>query len=233
MSSVTEKLSKELKAFLFSSFEKKLAVKKGAYLFQEGMVASEIYLILNGSFKISKVTPDGQELTLRLCSEDDLVGELTLFCPGAIYMLSAKAMDQKGSVLIIPKLELERKLAENGKLALEFMKWMSLHYRKTQTKFRDLVLNGRKGALYSTLIRMSNSYGVLKEGGILIDFPLTNQELANYCGTSREVVNRMLSDLKKNGVVSVDKGRITIHDLNHLKVEIHCENCPDELCRID
>lgn len=130
MSSVTEKLSKELKEFLFSSFEKKLAVKKRAYLFQEGMVASEIYLILNGSFKISKVTPDGQELTLRLCSEDDLVGELTLFCPGAIYMLSAKAMDDKGSVLVIPKLELERKLAENGQLALEFMKWMSLHYRK-------------------------------------------------------------------------------------------------------
>lgn len=230
---MTEKLSKELKEFLFSSFEKKLAVKKGAYLFQEGMVSSEIYLILNGSFKISKVTPDGQELTLRLCSEDDLVGELTLFCPGAIYMLSAKTMDDKGSVLVIPKLELERKLAENGQLALEFMKWMSLHYRKTQTKFRDLVLNGRKGALYSTLIRMSNSYGVLKADGILINLSLTNQELANYCGTSREVVNRMLSELKKNGVVSVDKGRIIIHDLNYLKVEIHCENCPDELCRID
>ena len=46
MSPVTEKLSKELKEFLFTSFEKKMAVKKGAYLFQEGMVASEIYLIL-------------------------------------------------------------------------------------------------------------------------------------------------------------------------------------------
>lgn len=233
MSSVTEKLSKGLKEFLFSSFEKKLAVRKGAYLFQEGMVASEIYLILNGSFKISKVTPDGQELTLRLCSEDDLIGELTLFCAGAIYMLSAKSMDERGEVLVIHKALLEQKLAENGKLALEFMKWMSLHYRKTQTKFRDLVLNGRKGALYSTLIRMSNSYGILKEEGILIDLPLTNQELANFCGTSREVVNRMLSDLKRNGVVSVDKGRITIHELNYLKVEIHCENCPDELCRID
>lgn len=233
MSPVTEKLSKELKEFLFTSFEKKMAVKKGAYLFQEGMVASEIYLILNGSFKISKVTPDGQELTLRLCSKDDLVGELTLFCADAIYMLSAKSMDGHGEVLVISKVVLEQKLAENGKLALEFMKWMSLHYRKTQTKFRDLVLNGRKGALYSTLIRMSNSYGILSGDGILIDLPLTNQELANYCGTSREVVNRMLSDLKKNGVISVNSGRITIHDLNYLKVEIHCENCPDELCRID
>ena len=53
-----------------------------------------------------------------------------------------------------------------------------------------------KGALYSTLIRMTNSYGVLKENGILIDLPLTNQELANFCATSRESVNRMLNELK-------------------------------------
>ncbi len=44
---------------------------------------------------------------------------------------------------------------------------------------------------------MTNSYGVLKENGILIDLPLTNQELANFCATSRESVNRMLNELKK------------------------------------
>lgn len=43
---------------------------------------------------------------------------------------------------------------------------------------------------------MTNSYGVLKENGILIDLPLTNQELANFCATSRESVNRMLNELK-------------------------------------
>ena len=76
------------------------------------------------------------------------------------------------------------------------MKWISEHLRRMQTKFRDLVLHGKKGALYSTLIRMTNSYGVLKENGILIDLPLTNQELANFCATSRESVNRMLNELK-------------------------------------
>ena len=47
----------------------------------------------------------------------------------------------------------------DNKLALEFMKWVSIQNRKTQTKFRDLVLHGKKGALYSTLIRLTNSYG--------------------------------------------------------------------------
>jgi CRP/FNR family transcriptional regulator len=96
-----------------------------------------------------------------------------------------------------------------------------------------LVLHGKKGALYSTLIRITNSYGVKTEKGILIDLPLTNQELANFCGTSREVVNRLLGDLRKLGIISIDKGSITIHDLDHLKNEIDCEECPTEICKID
>ncbi|MGY3718206.1 Crp/Fnr family transcriptional regulator [Sutcliffiella cohnii] len=226
-----DKLSKELKQFLYT-FEKKINIKKGTYLFHEGETANEIYLILSGKVQMSKITPDGQELTMRLCSEDDIVGELTLFTDGALYLLNAKVMED-GTAIVIPKDELEMGVANDSKIAVELMKWMSIHFRKTQTKFRDLVLKGKKGGLYSTLIRMTNSYGVMKPNGILIDTPLTNQDLANYCGTSREVVNRMLSELKKNEILSVEKGKITIHDLNFLKLEIDCENCPVELCSID
>jgi CRP/FNR family transcriptional regulator len=113
------------------------------------------------------------------------------------------------------------------------MKWMSQQYRKTQAKFRDLVLHGKKGALYSTLIRMSNTHGMKTNKGILIELPLTNQELANFCGTSREVVNRLLSELRKNEIISIDKGTITINDLEYLKREIDCEDCPAVICRID
>lgn len=229
---MTDKLATELKDFLFSSFETKHKVKKGAYLFQEGMEANEIFVVINGKVQMSKITPDGQELTMRLCSKDDIVGELSLFCVGAVYMLNAKVVED-ALVLVVSKETLEQKLSEDSQLALVFMKWMSLQFRRTQTKFRDLVLNGKKGALYSTLIRMTNSYGVMKENGILINTPLTNQELANYCGTSREVVNRMLSDLKKNNILTIEKGKITIHDLDFLKLEINCENCSVDLCRIE
>src|SRR5690606_10208927 len=102
-----------------------------------------------------------------------------------------------------------------SELAFEFMKWMSDHFRKTQTKFRDLVLNGKKGALYSTLIRMTNSYGVQTNDGILIDLPLTNQELANFCATSRESTNRILNELKREKIISVRKGKIIVHNVQY------------------
>ncbi|WP_078548157.1 Crp/Fnr family transcriptional regulator [Litchfieldia alkalitelluris] len=224
-------LSVELNELLKSA-EHTLPIKKGTFLFQEGMPATELYVIRSGRIKISKLSSDGRELSLRICTCDEIVGELTLFTEEAKYIFNAVVVES-GEVAVINKNELERKLFENNKLAFEFMKWMSDHFRKTQTKFRDLVLYGKKGALYSTLVRMTNSYGVKTEDGILIDLPLTNQELANFCATTRESVNRMLNDLRGKNILSIKKGKITIHDLNFIKKEINCEECPAVFCSIE
>ena len=217
---------------LFDTVHHIKKIEKGTFLFQEGSVAHELYIVQSGIIQISKIIPDGRELTLRMCSSGDFIGELDLFSPAPKYLLSARVAES-GEVAVIMKDVLEEKLASNNELSLEFMKWMSQQYRKTQTKFRDLVLHGKKGALYSTLIRITNSYGKKTNQGIRIELPLTNQELANFCGTSREVVNRLLSDLRKAGIISIDKGSITIHDLDYLKNEIDCEDCSTEICKID
>jgi len=226
-----EKQTAEMKE-LVSKAHRQLEIKKDTYLFREGEQAEEVYYIQSGKIQISKIAADGQELSLRICSKGDIVGELTLFAEQAKYLLNAKVLED-GIVSCIQREVLEKSLLENNKLALEFMKWMSDHFRKTQTKFRDLVLHGKKGALYSTLIRMCNSYGVMKEDGILINLQLTNQELANFCGTSREVVNRLLNDLRKQGIISINRGKITVHHLSYLRNEIDCEDCPPEICSID
>ena len=207
-------------------------MEKGTFLFQEGAVANELYIVQSGILQVSKIIPDGRELTLRMCKKGDLIGEIDLFCPSQKYLLSGRVAES-GEVAVIMKDVLEDKLSKNLPLALVFMKWMSQQHRKTQTKFRDLVLHGKKGALYSTLIRISNSYGIKKTDGIMIRLPLTNQELANFCGTSREVVNRLLSDLRKSNIISIDKGTITIHDMDYLRNEIDCERCPVEICKIN
>ncbi|WP_097677975.1 Crp/Fnr family transcriptional regulator [Bacillus massilinigeriensis] len=212
--------------------DRTIRTKKGSYLFQEGMEAEELYLILSGKIQISKVTKDGRELALRICGENDLCGELTLFTDSPKYLLSALALED-GEIVAIKKSVIEKEILHNPSLAFEFMKWMSDHFRKTQTKFRDLVLNGKKGALFSTLIRMTNSYGVKKKDGTLIDLPLTNQDLANFCGTTRESTNRILNELKKNKIISIKKSKITVHDLQYLKDEIGCENCPAVFCSIE
>ncbi|WP_053366788.1 Crp/Fnr family transcriptional regulator [Bacillus sp. FJAT-27245] len=217
---------------LLSSANRTFECPKGAYLFREGQEATEVYLIISGKVQILKMHPQGQELLLRLSGANDIVGELTLFTVDPKYIFSARVIeDAKIAALNIG--DLERAIFKNSKLALEFLKWMNDHMRKTMTKFKDLVLYGKKGALYSTLIRLSNSYGVVGEEGITIDVPLTTQDLANFCGTAREIVSRMLSDLKKMGIVSVRSRKIVIHDIGFLKKENHCDNCPIEYCNVD
>ncbi|CAM3772488.1 Crp/Fnr family transcriptional regulator [Mesobacillus thioparans] len=217
---------------LFEKVHKIKNIDKGSFLFEEGNSANELYIIQSGKFQISKMIPDGRELTIRMCSAGELVGELTLFSPASQHILNARA-SESGSVAVIKKDQLEDEISKDSALALELVKWLSLQHRKSQTRFRDLVLHGKKGALYSTLIRLVNSFGVKTEDGLKIDVSLTNQELANFCGTSREVVNRLLSELRKQEIITIDKGYITIHALHRLKREIDCENCPIEICNIE
>ncbi len=210
-----------------------IKVNKGNKIFLEGERAKEIYYIKSGVISISQETETGKELTIRICGPDSIIGEGSLFCNLVYNSMTAKVLEPS-TLYVLSRKSLEHLLEEQPTVMVEYMKWLQTENLKHQSRLRDLVLNGKKGALFSTLIRLSNTYGKsLENGSIYIDFQLTNTEIANLCATSREMINRMLNDLKKHDIVTFDKGFITIHDLQFLKNEIACENCPLQICRID
>ena len=94
-------------------------------------------------------------------------------------------------------------------------------------------MNGKKGGLYSILIRLCNSYGIATENGILIDLPLTHQELANLTFGTREVIQRMLKDLREKDVVSYNQQHFTVKNLAYLKREVDCQNCNKVICGVN
>lgn len=204
---------------------------KDTMLYMDGDKAENLYFIRSGSVKISKTTLEGKELTLYICKPGEMIGELALFQSHITYTSTAEMLED-GIVGIISRMALEDLLTKNSRLAVEFMKWMGIAYRRNQSKFRDLMLLGKHGALYSTLVRMTNTYGLKVKDGILIDLALTNKDLANFIGTTRESVNRMLNELRKNEVISIDNGLITVHNITFLKEFLECDGCPDDICRI-
>lgn len=206
-------------------------VEKDTYLFQEGDPNKGLYLVLSGKVKLSKLDNDGTELTLRHVTKNNLFGELSLLNSETTYVLNAKMIDV-GEVIILTKNDLIEEIESNGMIALELIQLMNERVRRDQTRFRDLVMYGKKGALYSTLIRLTNSYGRSKENGFFIDNLMTDQKLADFCGTSRESINRLMSELRKKQIISTNKGYITIHNLDFLKEAINCGDCPITLCSV-
>lgn len=210
-----------------------IKVDKDSKIFLEGERAEEIFFIESGAIQISQETESGKELTMRICGPNSIIGEGSLFCHLTYNSMTAKVLEPS-TLYVLSRKSMEQLLTEHPIMMVEYLKWLQIENFKHQSRLRDLILNGKKGALFSTLIRLTNTYGkTLVDGAIVIDFPLTNSELANLCGTSREMINRMLNDLKKHHILTFAKGYITIHNLKFLKDEIACENCPLHICRID
>ncbi|MBD8497788.1 Crp/Fnr family transcriptional regulator [Paenibacillus arenosi] len=204
---------------------------EGSHLFWEGDAADKLYFLKSGRVKVTKSTDEGKELILYMYHAGDIVGQVDPF-HASKHSFTAEVLEEC-EVAVIEQRDLELVICQHCDFSLDFMKWMSVHHRLTQTKVRDLMLYGKPGALCSTLIRLSNTYGEdLKDGGILINKKVTHTDLSNMIGATRESVNRMLSDLRKKNVLEYDNGMIIIRELEHLQEVCHCEMCPKAICRI-
>ncbi|MCS7459361.1 Crp/Fnr family transcriptional regulator [Paenibacillus doosanensis] len=216
----------------FSLMERKMTTESketGMHLFWEGDPAANCYYIKKGGLKIYKITEDGQELILHLLQAGDFYTEF-----GAVdARFSYNAEVTADSVIgVIPATALEELISSRGDFAIEFMKWMGLMHRTTQSKFRDLMLFGKSGAIASTLIRMGNTYGEPCESGIRLQVKFTKTELAHMIGTTREGVSRTLSAYQDRGAIAYEDGYLIIRDLAYLRSIVQCPDCPPDICRM-
>jgi len=205
-------------------------IKAGGHLFWDGETADHLYFIQSGRIKITKSTDEGKELILHMYQAGDLCGQLVPFT-ASTTSFNAKALEDC-VIGALHKADLERLVLGSNDLAIDFMKWMAVNQRIIETKLRDLMMYGKTGALCSTLIRLANTYGVNEGEQIVITKKLTHTELSNLIGATRESVNRLLNDLRKQNVIDYDNDSIVIKDISRLQDMCHCERCATEVCRI-
>jgi CRP-like cAMP-binding protein len=205
----------------------------GSYLFWDGDDNEYLYYVISGIVKLVKSTEEGRDMTISIVQKGDLIMEMDGLHVSH-HNFSAIVIED-AELGVIQKKDLEILFQRHGDLTIEFMSWMGLMHRITQSKFRDLLMYGKPGALASTLIRMSNSFGVACADGIRINLKLTNTELAEIIGATRESVNRMLSELKAEGTITVKNGQIIVRSLSNLRGNCNCPTypvCPVDICRM-
>ncbi|MDP4096061.1 Crp/Fnr family transcriptional regulator [Paenibacillus sp. P96] len=208
-------------------------VKAGVSLFMEGEEAGQLYYIRSGRVKLRKSTEDGKELMLTIQRRGDLIGEFGGL-GGEEYNYTAETADAC-EIGVFQGKELEGLLSRHGDLAVQFVKWFALKQRIMESRFRDLLLYGKTGALASTLIRAVNTCGIKNEDGILLNIKLNHTELGEMIGATRESVNRMLTSLKEQGTIEMKEGKINILQLGDLRLMCCCPeqgHCSNEICRL-
>ncbi|TMV18301.1 Crp/Fnr family transcriptional regulator [Paenibacillus thermoaerophilus] len=205
-------------------------VPAGGKIFWEGDPADKLYFVREGSVKLTKLTDEGKQIIVSMYMAGDLFGQIEPYRQ-SLRAFGAEAAEPS-SLGVMQQRDLEVLLWKHGDLAVEFMRWMGLMHRQTQTKFRDLMLFGKPGALCSLLVRLGNCWGEERDGHIRIRRKLTHGELGEMIGSTRESVNRMLGEFKKLGVLDIEDGYLILKDTAYLRDICHCEDCPRHICRI-
>jgi CRP-like cAMP-binding protein len=221
-----------LLAYFFEKKEPIQKVKAGSVLFQEKDSVKYVYLLLKGSISLGRVHLRGKDFILKILNDQELIVEYQLFKANPHYQFYAKTMTDC-EMILIKKDQFEEFIKNDPEAMSALVAWLSTGYLKAQIKCQDLIMNGKKGGLYSILIRLCNTYGVINDDGILIDLPLTHQELANLTFGTREVIQRALKDLREKDIIDYDNQKFTIKNLNYLKEEVDCQNCSFEICGLN
>lgn len=203
--------NEELEAF--SDHKTTLIIKKGENLMTEGNTINGLYCIKNGKGKLTKLNTNGKEQIIKFIKGGDLLGHRSLLSEELVG-LNAIALEDM-HVCFIPKGDILDTIKENNQFSLNLMKNISHQLNEANMLISQMAQKPVKDRLAETLLHLEEVFGIDNEG--FIDVILTREEIANTIGTATESAIRLLSNLKKDGVIDLHGKRIKISSKSGLK----------------
>ncbi|MEW6774974.1 MAG: Crp/Fnr family transcriptional regulator [Bdellovibrionota bacterium] len=168
-----------------------------------------MFIIASGKVKVSRYGEDGREIILSTLGPGEFFGEMSLLDSEP---RSADVTTKEDSVLLMLKRDdFLGHLKKFPSVAIGVLVEMSRRLRRADEKIGNLALLDVYGRVARVLLDISETEGVVTENGIVIENRPTHQEIAAMIGTSRETVSRVLSDLAKDGYLTIQGKRIVIH----------------------
>jgi CRP/FNR family transcriptional regulator, nitrogen oxide reductase regulator len=181
---------------------------EGEFFFIQGDPAERIYVLAEGQVKLGQINADGQQVLMRVIGPGTLFGAVAL-AQVEEYPVTAEAAEA-ALALSWAKRDLMKLTAAYPQLALNAMKLMAGHVQEFQQRFRELATERVERRLARTLLRLASQNGRKVEEGVLIDLPLTRQDLAEMTGTTLFTVSRTLSAWEAQGLVVSGRERVVI-----------------------
>lgn len=179
---------------------------KNAIIINEGDSADSLYVTLTGKVKVFLSDDSGKEIIVNILEANEYFGELALIDDAK---RSASVMTiERSSFLVISKEDFKRLLGNHPDIAVQLINDLTKRVRSLTDNVKSLALQD----VYGRVAKMLFSIAKQEEGQMVVKEKLTQQDIANRVGASREMVARILKDLASGGYISHIGRKIIIHD---------------------
>ena len=189
-------------------------IAKGSILFKEGDDGEHLYVIIDGKLKLGTSSGDGRENLLSILGPGEMFGELSLFDPGPRTSTATAVTEAK--LLSLSHEKVIPWLKQNPEVSLQLLTRLSQRLRRTNEAVGDLVFSDVPGRVAKALIDLGDRFGKTTPEGLLVNHDLTQEELAQLVGASRETVNKALADFAGRGWLKLDGRSVLITDVERL-----------------
>ena len=189
-------------------------IRQGQAIFQQGDTARTFYLLLEGRLKVVQVTEEGNQIVVRIVSPGELFGIAKALrrhdYPGtATAVVESIALAWSSSLW-------EDMTARHPALMRTALHMVSRHMQELHSRLREFSTEDVESRIAHALMRLALQAGRRTKEGILIDFPITRQDIAEMIGTTVPTVSRILSSWAERGLVKTGRLRIVVREPHKL-----------------
>jgi CRP/FNR family transcriptional regulator len=200
----------EVSELLREAARKKLG--KGETLFMQSDAADALFLIKGGRIKLVKIFEDGSELTLDIRKEGDFLGENSFSDQGQ-YPVSAICLEDT-LTCGFSRDQFEQLVLKHPSIGLQVIKNLSDRVTWLTSQVGSLAVTNIEERLYRVLCNVAQKHGVSSSRGVVIQFPLTHEDLGFLTGAHRVSVTRAMTALKNAGKILLEDKRLILTSLS-------------------
>jgi len=187
------------------------SVEEDGFFFMQGDPATHAYVLTAGRVKMVQITPNGQQITLRIMTPGQTYGGIALLNPQAGYPATAQAVEDSRA-LAWNTSDLRELVKKDPSISLNVMELMHGYISELQERQKALVTDRVEQRIARILLKLAAQSGKKIEQGVLIDLPLTRQDIAEMSGTTLFTVSRTLNEWERGGLLEIGRERVVIRE---------------------
>lgn len=193
-------------------------VKPKTFVFMQGDPLESVYFIHAGTVKIYRTDIHGKEQIVSVLQAGEMFPHSGFFRKGN-YPAHAEVVEE-ATLIAIPISEFEQTLICSPELCIKLFRVMGEKIIDLQNRLEEQILHNTYEQIIMLLLRLAKTNAVKESDYYRFTTYFTNRELANMIGTSRETVNRTLSQLKRKGLMDMDEDGYYLIDTKRLEDEL-------------